>query len=201
MLLQDVKGEVGALPLLQFTLMELWQRREGRRMTVAAYKSIGGLQGALKNRADDVFSQFDDTCRDLCRRIFLRLTQPGEGSEDTKRRALFGELVPAGADPSAVEAVVRRLADARLITTEGDAQATGSGAGSVEVAHEALIRGWGKLRSWIDADRAGLRLQRHLDEAAREWEAHCRESSFLYAGSRLLGASNGRRATATGSMN
>ena len=183
MLLHEVAGQPGSLPLLQFTLMELWQRREGRRLTVAAYKAIGELQGALKNRADNVLGQFDDAQRDLCRRIFLRLTQPGEGIEDTKRRASFGELVPAGADPAAVEAVVRRLADARLITTEGDPKKAGEV--SVEVAHEALIRGWGRLREWIDADRAGLRIHRQLTEAAREWEAHGRESSFLYGGTRL----------------
>jgi len=183
MLLQEVEDQPGSLPLLQFTLMELWGRREGRRLTVAAYKAIGELQGAIKNRADDVLGQFDATQRDLCRRIFLRLTQPGEGVEDTKRRASFGELVPAGADPVAVEAVIRRLADARLITTEGDPKK--AGAVSVEVAHEALIRGWGRLREWIDADRVGLRIHRQLTEAAREWEANRRESSFLYGGTRL----------------
>src|SRR5512135_3344408 len=184
MLLQGVAGQPGSLPLLQFTLMELWQRREGRRLTVAAYKAIGKLQGAIKNRADDVLGHFDATQRDLCRRIFLRLTQPGEGVEDTKRRASFGELVPAGADPKAVEAVVRRLADARLITTEGGPKAGGER--SVEVAHEALIRGWGRLREWIDADRVGLRIHRQLTEDAREWEANGRESSFLYGGTRLV---------------
>jgi len=183
MLLQDVEGQAGALPLLQFALMELWRRREGRRLTVSDYKAIGGLQGALKNRADDALGQFDDARRDLCRRIFLRLTQPGEGSEDTKRRSSFDELVPAGADPRVVEAVVRRLADTRLITIEGSSNA--SGEASVEVAHEALIRGWGQLREWIEADRAGLRLQRQITEAAREWTAHGRESSFLYHGTRL----------------
>ncbi|MBV8266649.1 MAG: tetratricopeptide repeat protein [Planctomycetaceae bacterium] len=183
MLLQEVAGQPGSLPLLQFTLMELWQRREGRRLTVAAYRAIGELQGALKNRADNVFGQFDDAQRDLCRRIFLRLTQPGEGIEDTKRRASFGELIPAGADPGAVEAVVRRLTDARLITTEGDPKK--AGAVSVEVAHEALVRGWGRLRAWIDADRAGLRTHHQLAEAARDWEAHGRESSFLFVGTRL----------------
>ena len=184
MLLQDVAGQPGSLPLLQFTLMELWGRREGRRLTVAAYKAIGELQGALEKRANEVLGHFDDAQRELCRRIFLRLTQPGEGIEDTKRRASFGELVPAGADPSAVEAVVRRLADARLITTEGDPKTAGEV--SVEVAHEALIRGWGRLREWIDADRAGLLIHRQLTEAAREWEANGRESSFLYGGSRLV---------------
>jgi hypothetical protein len=183
MLLQDVAGQSGSLPLLQFTLMELWQRREGRRLTVAAYKAIGGLGGALEHRADDVLSHFDTTQRDLCRRIFLRLTQPGEGVEDTKRRASLSELVSVGADPSAVEAVVRRLADARLITTKGDPKRAGEV--SVEVAHEALIQGWGQLRKWIDADRVGLRIHRQLTEAAREWEANGWESSFLYGGTRL----------------
>ena len=120
MLLRAVAGQPGSLPLLQFTLMELWQQREGRRLTVAAYKALGELQGALKNRADDVLNQFDESHREICRRIFLRLTQPGEGAEDTNARASFGELVPAGADPAAVESVVRSLADARLITTAGD---------------------------------------------------------------------------------
>jgi len=117
MLLQEVTGQPGALPMLQFALMELWQRREGRRLTVAAYRAIGGLQGALESRANEVLGTFNHTERETCRRIFLRLTQPGEGTEDTKRRASFGELVPAGADPEDVESVVRRLADARLITT------------------------------------------------------------------------------------
>ena len=85
-----------------------------------------------------------------------------------------------------VEAVVRRLADARLITTEGTAKAGGEV--SVEVAHEALIRGWGTLREWIDADRAGLRLQRQLTEAAREWEANGARAACLYRGSRLTAA-------------
>ena len=183
MLLQDVTGQPGSLPLLQFTLLELWQRREGRRLTVAAYKAIGKLQGAIRNRADDVLGHFDATQRDLCRRIFLRLTQPGEGVEDTKRRASFRELVPAGADPGAVEAVVRRLADARLITIEGEPRTMGKI--SVEVAHEALIQGWPHLRRWIDADRVGLRIHRQLTEAAREWEASRREGSFLYGGTRL----------------
>ena len=98
-LLQDVSSNPGALPLLQFALTELWHRRDGRRLTVAAYKAVGRLEGALKNRADDVLKTFDDTQRELCRRIFLSLTQPGEGTEDTKRRASFAELVSAGATP------------------------------------------------------------------------------------------------------
>jgi tetratricopeptide (TPR) repeat protein len=186
MLLKDVKGQAGALPLLEFTLLELWGQREGRRLTVGAYRALGELQGALENRADHVLRQFDAAHREICRRIFLRLTQPGEGSEDTKRRASFRELVPAGTDPMAVEGVVRRLADARLIITECDPKT--ASLVSIEVSHEALIRGWAQLRDWIDADRAGLLLQRQVTEAAREWQANGRESSFLFSGSRLVEA-------------
>ena len=115
----------------------------------------------------------------------MRLTQPGEGSEDTKRRASLGELVPAGANPLAVEAVVRRLADARLITTEGDSQV--SEEVSVEVAHEALIRGWAQLRSWVEEDRAGLR-SIASSPTPRTWQAHGRDNSFLFRGSLLRNA-------------
>src|SRR5512135_3154437 len=185
MLLQEVAGQPGSLPMLQFALTELWGRREGRRLTVAAYRAIGGLQGALEGRANEVLGTFNDTERETCRRIFLRLIQPGEGTEDTKRRASFGELVPAGSDAESVESVISRLANARLITT-GDPNDPGKT--SVEVAHEALIRGWGRLRQWVEADRAGLRVQRRLTEAAHEWDHAGREPSLLFAGARLATA-------------
>ena len=185
-LLADVEGQAGALPLLQFTLDELWQHREVRRLTRRAYTELGGVEGALEHRANETLQKLSQADQDLCRRIFLRLVQPGEGTEDTKRRVLYRELLPD--DPERAEAVrrvVRALAnrDARLITTEGDERHK---EGFVEVAHEALIRGWPELRKWIEADRAGLRIHRQLTEVAREWEAHGYDSSFLYGGSRLV---------------
>ena len=124
--------------------------------------------------------------QDLCRRLFLRLVQPGEGTEDTKRRVSYRELLPD--DPARAEAVrklVQSLAsrDSRLITTVGS-NATD---GAVEVAHEALIRGWTQLRRWVDAERAGLRIHRRLTEDAKEWAAAGPEpkEDFLYSGARL----------------
>ena len=110
--------------------------------------------------------------------------QPGERTDDTKRRVSYRELLPD--DPARAEAVRRLIQavsapDARLITTEG----TDAADGAVEVAHEALIRGWGRLRRWVDDERPGLRLHHQLEEAAREWEASGRDSSFLYGGARL----------------
>lgn len=176
-LIDDVRHQAGALPLLQYALLELWKRRRGGRLTSTDYQEIGRLEGALDRRANEVLKEFTAAEKELCRRIFLRLTQPGEGTEDTKRRISLRELETAGGDVRIVEQVVQKLADERLITTEGEEQ--------VEVAHEALIRGWSALRQWIEVDRAGLRTHRRLGEAAREWQATGREESFLYEGARL----------------
>ena len=96
------------------------------------------------------------------RNLFLRLTELGEGIEDTRRRVAVEELVPEGASPEEVQALLDRLADARLVTL---------GEGTAEVAHEVLIREWPTLRAWLEEDRAGIRLHRELGDAARLWEA------------------------------
>ena len=185
LLLQDVERQAGALPLLQHALRELWDRREGRRLTGAAYRKIGGLEGALENQANAVLHGFAETERALCRRIFLRLTQPGEGTEDTKRRVRMPELMSQGDLAPSLERVIQRLVDARLITAEADEDGRPAEGGMIEVAHEALIRGWKELRQWIDADRAGLRTHHKLSEATREWDGSGRNPSYLYTGSRL----------------
>src|SRR5271165_4804488 len=185
-LLADVEGQPGALPLLQFALTEVWKKRDVRRLTLRAYAALGGVEGALEHRANEIFQRFKPEEQEFCRRIFLRLVQPGEGTEDTKRRVPYHELLPD--DPeraAAMREVIRVLAhrDARLITTEG-ADATD---GAVEVAHEALIRGWTQLRRWIETERAGLRIQRRLTEAAQEWATARPEymDGYLYSGARL----------------
>ena len=198
-LLADVEGQAGALPLLQFTLDELWQRQDVRRLTLRAYTELGGVEGTLEHRANETLQKLSQADQDLCRRIFLHLVQPGEGTEDTKRRVSYRELLPD--DPARAEAVERVVGiladrDARLITTQG----TGTAEGVVEVAHEALIRSWKKLRQWIDADRAGLRVHRQLTEAAREWEDHRSDASFLFPGTRLAVAQGVGRVPPRGSQ-
>jgi len=167
LLVQDARDQRGALLLLQHALLELWKKCAGRRLTVDAYRQIGGLVGALQKRTDSIFSDFSERERDLCRRIFLRLTQPGEGTEDTKRRATMGELLSASGDADAAKQVVHKRADASLLTTEGE---LGNPVSFVEVAHEELIRRSPQLRKWIDADRAGLRTRTRLTESGRDWK-------------------------------
>jgi WD40 repeat protein/class 3 adenylate cyclase len=177
----DVAGEPGALPLLSHALLETWERRRGYTLTLAGYAESGGVAGAIAQTADTVFEALTPEQHAIARSIFLRLTELGEeGTQDTRRRVAPAELIPRPEDAPTVEAVLKTLADARLITT---------GEETVEVAHEAMIREWPALRAWLDEDREGLRTHRHLTETAQEWERLDREPGELYRGARLATAS------------
>jgi WD40 repeat protein len=181
-ILTDVADRPGTLPLLEYLLLELWQRRRGRMLTLEAYAASGGVEGALARRANAVYGGMSPERQAVARRVLLRLTVPGEGTEDTRRRADVRELVTRSGEEPEVEAVVSALAEARLLTTGRD-DATGEPV--VEVTHEALIRGWPELRGWINDDREQLRQHRRLSDAAAEWDASGREEGQLYRGARL----------------
>ncbi|HEX6269538.1 MAG TPA: helix-turn-helix domain-containing protein, partial [Anaerolineales bacterium] len=178
-LLRDVGQEPGALPLLSHALMETWQRRRGRTMTLGGYASSGGVHGAIAETAEAVFTdQFTHEQQSIARRIFLRLTELGNESTavDTRRRAKLDELILRPEESDITRTVLKSLADARLITLDEN---------SAEVAHEALIREWPALQGWLEENRDGLRLQRQLTEAAQEWLEMDRTPDLLYRGARL----------------
>jgi len=171
--------EPGALPLMSHALLETWHRRQGRKLSISSYLATGGVRGAIADTADDIYqNELNDTQQGIARNIFLRLTQFGEGEDiaDTRRRATFDELIHRPEDESIVREVLTKLADARLITTDNE---------MAEVAHEALIREWPTLRDWLEDDREGLRLHRHLTLAAEGWERRKRDPGELYRGARL----------------
>jgi hypothetical protein len=171
-ILQDVGPEPGALPLLEHALLQLWERQRNHVMTWQAYREIGGVQGALAKRAEQIFEALTEVQQRITRRILLRLTQPGENTADTRRRSTLEELQIRAEDRHAVEEVVKTLADARLVVASSDQQ--------VEVAHEALIRGWPRLRQWIDDNRAALRFHRRITAAAQEWQSLKHDEGVLF---------------------
>ena len=182
LLLYDVGHEPGALPLLSHALMETWQRRRGRILTLSGYASSGGVHGAIAETAESVFTdQLTSEQQSIARRIFLRLTEFSDetSTTDTRRRAKFKELILKPEETAITRMVLKALADARLIITSED---------SAEVAHEALIREWPTLRAWLEENREGLRLHRQLTEAAQEWLEMERSSDVLYRGARLAQA-------------
>jgi energy-coupling factor transporter ATP-binding protein EcfA2 len=179
-ILKDIGHEPGALPLMEHALFELYENRRGETLTQQAYDENGGVQGALARRAESFLKESGDR-QEVVRRIMLRLTQPGEGTEDTRRRAMKNELLTINQDQAAVEEILDKLMGARLITAS-----TGAGGEEwIDVAHEALIRGWPSLGRWIDEDREGLRIHKRLTEDAREWQRQNHNESFVYSGPRL----------------
>jgi WD40 repeat protein len=184
----DVADQPGALPLLQYAMTELFERREGQRMTRVAYEQLGGVRGALGQRAEALYGDLPGSGQQIARQICLRLITLGEGAEDTRRRVLRGELEALSGleegdvGPSLVAEVLDRFGGARFLTFDRDPLTR---APTVEVAHEALLREWTRLRGWLDESRADVRLQRLLAQAASEWEAAGREAGYLLRDARL----------------
>lgn len=175
LILQDIGTEPGALPLLSHALLETWKRRQGRTLTLQGYHEAGGVKKAITQTAESVYDKLSKEEQAIARNIFLRLTELGEGVQDTRRRVKIDELRQTK-EQDTVSKVLKTLTDARLVITEED---------SAEVAHEALIREWGTLRKWLDEDRESLRLHRRLTENAEEWEQRGKEAGELYRGARL----------------
>ncbi|WAL58937.1 nSTAND1 domain-containing NTPase [Thermocoleostomius sinensis] len=165
-MLLDISGAPGELPLLQYTLLELWQRRRVNstgsiaRLTLEAYQELGGVRGTLQKRATDVFYSLTEPEQAIAKRIFLALTQLGDGTEDTRRRVAKSELISPAYPTELVDRVLEKLVKAKLIVTNQD----------VDVVHEALIRNWSLLRTWLTEHRETLRRSRRVEQSAQEWD-------------------------------
>ncbi|MFJ2559210.1 hypothetical protein ACIO2V_27275 [Streptomyces sp. NPDC087534] len=176
-LVKEVADAPGGLPLLSHALLETWSRRRGKTLTVAGYEAAGCLDGAIAKTAESVYGRFTEDQAAATRRVLLRLVAPGDGTPDTRRPVERAEL--PGISRNDTAQVVEALAGARLLTLDGD---------TVEIAHEALITAWPRLRRWIEEDRERLRVHRNLSEAAHAWQQLGREKGALCRGSRLAAA-------------
>jgi WD40 repeat protein len=177
----EVVGEPGGLPLMSTALLSLWERRDGRRLSLAAYHQVGGVRTAVARLAETAYGQLTPNRQAVARRILLRLAETGEGGGPVRRRVPIGEVAPEG-DADA-RAVLDALAARRLLTVS-DTHA--------EVAHEALLREWPRLRTWLDEDEAGRKLRRHLAPTALAWQTSG-DAGELYRGARLAAALDWQR--------
>ncbi|MCJ7537720.1 MAG: hypothetical protein MUO57_19515, partial [Anaerolineales bacterium] len=189
-IIRDLGDQPGTLPLLQYTLTELFERRVGRRLTLGAYQDSGGVLGALGKRAEEIFTGLDSAGQEAARQVFLRLVTLGEGVEDTRRRVLLSELdslsnsqpSPGAGEDQGTRNVLDAFGRARLLSFDHDPITRGP---TVEVAHEALLREWSRLREWLDQSRADIRDQRVLGNAAADWLVSEKDPSFMLRGARL----------------
>ncbi|MFK8024255.1 MAG: protein kinase [Ilumatobacter sp.] len=171
------------LPLLQYALSELFDRRNptSATLTNAAYDELGGLSGALAARSETLYESADDEQRAAIRRVFGRLTDQAAASNDVRRRLPLGDLV----DDAAARWVVDEFAAARLVTLDRDPATREP---TIEVAHEALFREWPRLVRWLDDDRDLLRRSAAISRAASDWDGAGRTDADLYRGERLADA-------------
>jgi formylglycine-generating enzyme required for sulfatase activity len=188
-LMHDAAEEPAALPLLQVTLVLLWEQLARRLLTVAAYERLGGvgrtgLATALATMADAAVAALSPAGRDVARRIFTRLVQLGEGQQDIRREQPVAALRSMGDDPELFDATLRHLVDARLLTLS---RADG-GVPVVTLGHEAMIQEWWTLRMWLDDSRERELLRRRIDRDATYWVEHGSDPGDLYRRRRLAEA-------------
>jgi hypothetical protein len=176
-LVEETEGQTGGLPLLSSTLLELWQRRSGDRLTIAAYERTGGVSGAVARLAETAYAQLGPAEAATARNILVRLAGEGEAKAAVRRQVPLAELDLGQSE--AAQRVLAVLTESRLLTVGGD---------TVEVSHEALLREWPRLRGWLEHDAEARRLHRHITVATRDWEAGGRDPGELYRGARLAAA-------------
>jgi WD40 repeat protein/DNA-binding SARP family transcriptional activator len=176
-LVSDTVGQPGGLPLLSTALLELWTHRRDRTLHLDDYLRAGGVEGAVARLAEEAFDRLDADGQAAAKRILLRLAAPGEGAEVVRRRAPLSEFdLDRDADASRAMAV---FTEARLVTVAE---------GTAEVAHEALLREWPRLGTWLEDDAEGRKLHRHVTELSHTWDEGGRDPADLYRGARLTAA-------------
>ncbi|MBV9230177.1 MAG: TIR domain-containing protein, partial [Chloroflexi bacterium] len=185
-MLFDIQGQPGMLPLLQFTLAQLFERRNGLLLTLQAYHDMGGVKGALAKHAESTYTSLPtDEHRRMARGLFLRLINPGTTEQDmTRQRAALSELdLPDAKQKVMMDTVVNTFTTARLLTTN-----TVAGIPTIEVSHEALIGAWSRLTTWVHESYEDMRLQKALSEDVAEWKRRGEPADRLYRGSQLTEA-------------
>lgn len=184
-MIEETGSNAGALPLLAFTLSRLW---EARNLNFITYQTLGGVRGSLNQQAEQFYHSLSPKEQDIVRYLLLQLVQFGEGGEDSKRRVNVTEVVPADYSVIQILDLIRKLSDARLLTTTADLVSYESAIQAqsfVEISHEALIRSWTRLRSWLEVDREAGKIHRELSQATKHWKEGGHEVVDLWLGSRL----------------
>ncbi len=191
-LLTDVLGEPGALPLFQYALTELFDRRTGGQLTLEAYRSLGGVRGVLTRRADDLFHRLTLHEQEAARQLFLRLVTITEQEQWSRRRVPASEIVAIDVDVVTMQSVIDEFGRHRFLSFDRD---HGTGAPTVEVAHEALLSEWDRLHGWIDEGRVDINRRAALAATLTEWNQCERDSDYLLSGKRLAEFERWRDAT------
>ena len=179
LLVRDVRGAPGGLPLLSHALAETWEHREGNVLTVDGYQATGGIHSAVANSADRLYDSLSLEDRDVVRSVLMRLVTPTSSGEPIAVRVPTRIFASAPDAPRLLDLLVR----SRLVTVSQD---------TATIAHESLVRAWPRLGTWLDEDAEGQRILGHLQVAADSWQTWGRPDEELYRGARLVAAQEWR---------
>ena len=174
----DVGGKTSALPLLSHVLYLLAENPTDNRLTLESYRSIGGLESALRKTADAVLAEFGELDMDACKFLFTRMVELGHDSLPTRRTATLASIRSTAGDLD-IDAVIGAFAQRRLLTTDIE---------TVTISHESLLTAWPRLESWIDEERDSLAQYRRVGDAAEAWDDSGRHPDLLGRGSALANA-------------
>jgi len=183
-ILQDVGQEKGCLPLLQFTLTELWEERDKQAhlLTIAKYRQLSGVNGALNRYAENLYKSFTEQQQDWVKRIFLKLVRTGAEAKDTRQRQPKAKLMSIADDSpfdqQALRNTLAQLVQGRLLVTDHDQQ----GEAGVDLAHEALMESWERFAQWRQEDRELRRLIDRVEDAMREWHKEPKDNNLMMGG-------------------
>jgi WD40 repeat protein/transcriptional regulator with XRE-family HTH domain len=166
--------EAGQLPLLSHAMLATWEISRGGVLTIADYLASGGIREALVRTAEGAYAALPPEEQQLARRLFLRLVHLADNAPPTRASVELSELRGWGGKNA--DHALSRFVDERLITVD---------ANTAQITHDALLTGWPRLRSWIDAGRDDLRTRRRISESARAWRDAGRETAALWRGSQL----------------
>jgi serine/threonine protein kinase/DNA-binding SARP family transcriptional activator/WD40 repeat protein len=178
----DLADQPGSLPMLQFTLDRLAAGTADGRIGHAEYGALGGVRGAVAERAEAAYQTLTDAQRDIARHVFTRLLTVTDDADDLRRRVRVSEFRSLGMPEADAQAVLDTFGRERLLTFDVDPTTRGA---TVEVAHEAVLREWPTLLGWVEARRESLVLQRRFQAAHAEWEESKRNPANLLTGGRL----------------
>jgi WD40 repeat protein len=191
-ILAEVQQQAGSLPLLQYSLSQLFEQRDRRRLTWDAYNAIGGVRQALARHAEKVYRSLNSAEQDLMQRLLLRLVEVSETGEATRRRVRRDELSFERVSENSLNDLldkmtssnVRLLVSSRELRADEDPDETKPTV-YVEVVHEALIREWQRFQNWVRDDEENLRLSTEILKTAQEWTTANKDDSYLLTQSRL----------------
>jgi energy-coupling factor transporter ATP-binding protein EcfA2 len=178
-ILKDMRSSHGKLPLLQFALEKLWRSKNGNWLTLAEYDKIGGVEGALKNYADQIYQSLSPDEKATAQWIFQGVTQLGEGVEDTRKQISKQDLITEKYPEELLDRTLQKLTDARLVVISVTV---------IDVAHEILIYQWPRLREWLNKNREFKAWRDRLQPEVKKWQGNNEDKGWLLRDARLVEA-------------